>query len=449
MLAARSMTDAQDSGLPARRIAARALAETLSQRRVLDQTLAGQPDFKRMEARDRAFARAIAAVTLRRLGQTRAALAQFLDRPLPDNAVHARAILESAAAQMIFLDVPAHAAVDSAVALMTERRETARYKSLANAVLRKIGKAGSDLKEIVPVRENLPDWLRTRWTEAYGAETVDRIAKAWMGEPPLDLTLKDAAQAETMAGALGAEILPTGSLRLPRAAREMETLPGFAEGRWWVQDAAAAIPARLFGDLQGKRALDLCAAPGGKTMQLAAGGAQVTALDRSAKRLKRVEENLARTGLPAEIIAADAAQWTPPDGALFEAVLLDAPCSATGTLRRSPDAAWTKRPEDVAALTRTQAAILRRAAELTAPGGRLVYCVCSLQPEEGEAVIEAFLMACSDFEIAPADAEALGLPEEAVRADGTVRTLPSFWPESGGMDGFYAVALNKARSGGV
>lgn len=449
MLAARFMTDAQESGLQARRIAARALAETLSQRRALDQTLAGQPGFKRMEARDRAFARAVAAATLRRLGQTRAALAQFLDRPLPDKAIHARAILESAAAQMIFLDVPAHAAVDSAVTLMTERRETARYKSLANAVLRRVGKAGGDLKEIAPVTENLPDWLRTRWTEAYGAETVERIAQVWMGEPPLDLTPKDAAKAPALAEALGAEILPTGSLRLPRAAREMEALAGFAEGHWWVQDAAAAIPARLFGDLQGKRALDLCAAPGGKTMQLAAAGAQVTALDRSAKRLKRVEENLARTGLSAEIAAADASGWTPPDGALFEAVLLDAPCSATGTLRRSPDAAWTKRPEDVAALTQTQAAILSHAADLTAPGGRLVYCVCSLQPEEGEAIIEAFLKERSDFEIAPAEAGALGLPAGAIRSDGTVRTLPSFWPERAGMDGFYAAALNKARSGGV
>ncbi len=449
MLAARSMNNAQDSGLPARRIAARALAETLSQRRALDQTLAGQPDFKRMTPRDRAFTRAIAAVTLRRLGQTRAALAQFLDRPLPENAIHARAILESAAAQMIFLDVPAHAAVDSAVALMTERRETARYRGLTNAVLRKIGKAAGDLKEIAPVRENLPDWLRMRWTDAYGEMAANAVAQAWMGDPPLDLTLKDASQAKDLAAALGAEILPTGSLRLPRAAREMEALDGFAEGQWWVQDAAAAIPARLFGDLQGKRALDLCAAPGGKTMQLAAGGGRVTALDRSPKRLKRVEENLARTGLSAEIVAADAAQWTPPGGVPFEAVLLDAPCSATGTLRRSPDAAWTKRPEDVAALTRTQAKLLRHAADLTAPGGRLVYCVCSLQPEEGEAIVEAFLKERPDFSVEPADTASLGLPAEAGRPDGTVRTLPSFWPDRGGMDGFYAAALNKARSGGV
>ena len=443
------MQDSPETGLPARRAAARAYAETLQRGRPLDQTLASQPDFKRLDPRDRAFARLIAATALRRKGQIGAALSEFLERPLPDNAIHAMALLETAAAQMIFLETPPHAAVGATVTLMGERKETERYKSLANAVLRKVGQNADSLSHLAPVETNLPVWLMVGWTDAYGEEAMPGLAESWMGEPPLDLTLKDPAEAAQRATALDAECLPTGSLRLARAPRDLTRLEGFADGAWWVQDAAAAIPARLLGDLTGKRALDLCAAPGGKTMQLAAAGADITALDRSESRLKRVEENLARTGLSAALVKADAAKWTPPDGALFDAVLLDAPCTATGTLRRSPDVAWSKSPEDVAALARTQTAMIRHAAALVAPGGSLVYCTCSLQPDEGEAIVRAFLAEHPEFQTASADAAALGLPDEAVTLDGWVRTRPDFWAERGGMDGFFAARMNKSRSAGV
>lgn len=443
------MSDNPESGLPARRCAARAIAETLEQQRPLDQSLAGQPDFKRMTGRDRAFARLIAATTLRRKGQIDAALSEFLDRPLPDNAIHARALLQTAAAQMIFLETPPHAAVGATVTLMGERKETERYKGLANAVLRKIGKNAGDLRGLAPVEANLPVWLMESWAGAYGEAAIPALAASWMGDPPLDLTLKDAARAEETAKTLEAVLLPTGSLRLARAPRELSRLEGFEAGDWWVQDAAAAIPARLLGDLTGKRALDLCAAPGGKTMQLAAAGGDITALDRSENRLKRVTENLARTGLAATLVRGDANDWAPEDGALFDAVLLDAPCTASGTLRRAPDAAWIKRPGDIAILARKQAMMLKHAASLTAPGGALVYCTCSLQPEEGEDIVRAFLQTHPEFETQALDAAAHGLPAEAVSHEGWLRARPDFWPDLGGMDGFFAARLNKSRSAGV
>jgi len=443
------MSDPDDPGLPARRAAARAMAETLRARRPLDQALPGQPDFKRLSPRDRAFARLVAATALRRKGQCEAALSEFLERPLPEGADQARALLLAAAAQLLFLDTPAHAAVSSTVALMGERKETARYKNLANAVLRRVAEDRARLAALAPVEANLPPWLIESWADAWGAGAVPGLAAAWMGDPPLDLTPRDPADAPALAEALGARLLPTGSLRLQRAPREVAALQGFAEGRWWVQDAAAAIPARMFGDLSGRRALDLCAAPGGKTLQLAAAGSRTTALDRSEKRLARVSDNLARTGLAAEIVAGDALDWTPPDGTRFDAVLLDAPCTATGTLRRAPDVAWTRRPEDAAALAGRQAAMLRHAAGLVAPGGSLVYCVCSLQREEGEAVVSDFLAGRDDFRTEPADIAALGLPDAAATREGWIRTRPDFWAEDGGMDGFFAARLLNCHSASV
>jgi len=428
-------------GLPPRRAAAGAIAETLSQGRTLDQTLPGQPDFKRLDGRDRAFARAIAAMTFRRLGQTDAALSAFLDKPLPDTAHRARAVLRSAAAQILFLDTPAHAAADAAVSLMDERKQTQRYAKLANAVLRRVAENAAQLREAAPVSANLPDWLRRSWAGAYGEAGLTAIAESWMGEPPLDLTLRQPDQAADWAETLEAAIRPDGGLRLARAPRDIAAMPGFDDGAWWVQDAAAALPARLLGDLTGKSALDLCAAPGGKTLQLAARGAEVTALDRSKARLKRLEENLARTGLSAAIVTADALAWTPPDSALFDALLLDAPCTATGTLRRSPEAAWIKRPEDAANLSALQAELLDRAAQWLKPGGALVYCVCSLQPEEGEAIARAAPAGLTPEPVDPAD---YGLPEQAATGDGFLRLRPDFWPETGGMDGFFAARFRRA-----
>jgi 16S rRNA (cytosine967-C5)-methyltransferase len=379
-----------------------------------------------MEARDRGFARAIAATTLRRLGQIDAALARLIERPLPAKAAFVQDALRIAAAQLLFMAVKPHAAVDAAV------RQSARlpeYKGLVNAVLRRLA-LPADAGE----RLNCPDWLWASWSAAYGEETAGRIVSSLLQEPPLDFVAKE----EGWAARLDAELLPMGVLRR-RIGGAVETLPGFDEGAWWVQDAAAALPARLFGDVAGRRALDLCAAPGGKTLQLAAMGAAVTALDISEKRLALVRENLARTRLSAEPIVADAAQWRPAEP--FPFVLLDAPCTSTGTIRRHPDVWRLKTPEDVARLAATQDRLLQAAVEMTAPGGVLVYCACSLEPEEGPARIAALLDAGAPLVRRPIEpAEIGGLPE-LITPEGDLRTLPCHLADRGGMDGFYACRL--------
>jgi 16S rRNA (cytosine967-C5)-methyltransferase len=278
-----------------------------------------------------------------------------------------------------------------------------------------------------------------RWQAAFGAEEARALAATIAEEPATDLSLKDAATATALAAELEAEILPGGSLRTGRRG-DVATWPGFAEGGWWVQDASVAIPARLLAVRVGETALDLCAAPGGKTLQLAAAGATVTALDRSAPRLKRVSENLARASLSAEVVAADAGTWL--DKRTFDAVLLDAPCSATGTFRRHPDALWAARPGDIASLAAVQSRLLDAAARRLNPGGRMVYCVCSLEPEEGEGQAAAFLNRTPGLTLDPiADGEG-GAPTRSLRADGTLRILPHHLP--GGTDGFYVARFRKA-----
>jgi 16S rRNA (cytosine967-C5)-methyltransferase len=251
------------------------------------------------------------------------------------------------------------------------------------------------------------------------------------------LTVRD--DPEGWAARLGGRVLPTGGVRLDSAAL-IEDLPGFAAGQWWVQDAAAALPARLFGRLEGRQVVDLCAAPGGKTAQLAAAGAEVIAVDRAAARLKRVTDNLARLGRSAATIAADATQWRPPGK--VEAVLLDAPCSATGTIRRHPDIPWLKSPDDVATLAALQDRLLAAAVEMTAPGGILVYCTCSLQPEEGPQRIAALIAKGGVERVAVSAAEVGGVPE-FVTAEGDLRTLPCHLADEGGIDGFYAARLRR------
>jgi len=287
----------------------------------------------------------------------------------------------------------------------------------------------------------VPGWLWRSWVAAFGIETAGAVARANLIEAPLDVTLKDPDTAAQWAEALDAEILPTGSLRR-RAGGDPATLPGFTEGGWWVQDAAAALPARLLGAVSGLRVADLCAAPGGKTLQLAAAGANVVAVDISEKRLRRLRENLERIGLEAETVAADAAAWTPP--APFDAVLLDAPCTATGTLRRHPDIAWNKGPEDIGRLAVVQDRLLKAAMRMIRPGGTVVYATCSLQPEECGDRIAALAAAGLPFEIDPVGAHETAGLGEAVTPDGALRTLPCHWAESGGIDGFYAVRLRRA-----
>ncbi|MEP5278344.1 MAG: RsmB/NOP family class I SAM-dependent RNA methyltransferase, partial [Alphaproteobacteria bacterium] len=314
-----------------------------------------------------------------------------------------------------------------------------RLAKLVNAVLRRLQREGGDaLTGQDAARLNTPDWLWQAWEAAYGADICRAIAESHLSPAPLDITVKD--DAAGWAERLGGTALSDRSLRLTDAAPVPE-LPGFAEGAWWVQDRAAALPVRLLGDVAGLSVLDLCAAPGGKTAQLAAAGARVTALDRSEKRLETLARNLDRLGLQVETVAADALSWDAPTR--FDAILLDAPCSATGTIRRHPDLPHLKRPEDTAKLADLQDRLLARAAGWVRPGGVLVFATCSLQPEEGPERIRAFLSRQADFKTEPATTGESGVTPDMLSPEGWLRTLPCMAAGIGGMDGFFAAVLRR------
>ena len=405
--------------------------------RPLDQVMADTAAFTRLDARNRAFAHNLVATALRRLGQIDARIAGCLDHPLPANATPTQDILRLGAAQLLFTGTADHAAVDTTVDL-TRRRGQNHMAKLANAVLRRLQREGMGPDNGDAARLNTPDWLWQAWDAAYGSDTCRAIAESHLRVAPTDITVK--ADAPSWAKRLGGSALSDQTVRL----HDNETITeraGFAEGAWWVQDRAAALPARLLGDVAGRRILDLCAAPGGKTAQLAAAGAQVTALDRSANRLKTLEQNLSRLKFSAEVLTADATRWTPDDP--FDGILLDAPCSATGTIRRHPDLPHLKGPDDVAKLADLQARLLTRAAEWLAPGGLLVFATCSLQPEEGPAQVAAFLAGRNDFRSERVEAGESGITAEMVSPEGWLRTLPSMEAETGGMDGFFAARLRR------
>lgn len=412
-------------GRPARLAALALVQGGLDHRGGFEEAL-GQPPFSALEPRERAFALSLAATTLRRLGTIDRLLGARLQKPPPEPV---RALLRIGVAQALFRDTPAFAAVSSTVALAQADPATRPFKGLINAVLRRVAEAG--LAPDWPPEADLPDWLWARWRSAHGEDAAGRISAMVAQEPATDLTPRDPAGSEALAAEMDGEVLPGGSVRTPRRG-ELAGWPGFAEGRWWVQDAAAAIPARLLRLQVGESALDLCAAPGGKTLQLAAAGVRVTALDRSPKRLERLRQNLARIGLQAEVVAAPAESWADPRR--FDAVLLDAPCTATGTFRRHPDVLWGTRPTEVAKLAGVQARLLDAAADRVRPGGRLVYCVCSLEPEEGEGQVADFLRRRPGFRLDPVAAGEGGAPEGAVAAEGWLRILPFM---GGGMDGFF------------
>jgi 16S rRNA (cytosine967-C5)-methyltransferase len=431
-------------GLTARRFAADALLAILHGRRALEDVFEhGETgkQFRSLEERDRALARMIVATSLRRAGSLQAVLETFLNEGWPDD-VRVHAILLSAAAQILLLEVANHAAVDLSVDLANEIRNK-RYAGLVNAVLRKTVAQGQAILEGLPPETDTAEWMRERWRVAYGDETLRAICLAHRIEPPLDITSKE--NPEALAQTLEGIVLPTGSVRVTGKGA-ITQLPGYDEGQWWVQDAAASIPARLLGNISGLRVADFCAAPGGKTLQLANAGAQVTAVDRSVSRLKRLRQNLDRTKLNAEVVVADAAEW---EAEPFDAILLDAPCSATGTIRRHPDILWQKQPEDLAQVTKLQARLLDNAVRLLKPGGLLVYSTCSLEPEEGAAQIENLLMRYADLErvaIAPDEAG----DSRALTATGELRTLPFHFthadPRLSGCDGFFASRLRRKSS---
>jgi 16S rRNA (cytosine967-C5)-methyltransferase len=429
-------------GAAPRVAAAEALHAVIADHRPADTVLdAADGPFAILEPRERALARAILGTALRRHGQIADALARFLDKPLPRRSGRLAAILKVAAAQILFMDVADHAAVSTAVDCAIADRDARHFKGLVNAVLRRlVEQRDAILADQDETRLNVPGWLFQSWSAAYGEDTAHAIATAHLREPALDLSVRPPAEA--WASKLDATLLPTGSVRLV-AHGPVEALAGYAEGGWWVQDAAAALPARLLGPVEGKAVADLCAAPGGKTAQLAAAGAAVTAVDISAARLARVRENLARLGLSATLVAADIAAWQPES--LFDGVLLDAPCSATGTIRRHPDVALLKRPSDVEALAELQFRLLEKAATLVKRGGVLVYCTCSLEPAEGEAQIRRALdtLPLALEPVAPADVGGI----ETICRGGFLRTLPSDLPAAdprlSGLDGFFAARLRR------
>jgi 16S rRNA (cytosine967-C5)-methyltransferase len=439
---------AEVPGLAARRIAADILDGVLHKHRTLDDQLDGagaHPGLKSLADRDRALMRRLVSTILRRLGTLGHLLSRLLDRGVPTDAPRAQSALLIGAAQILWMDVPDHAAVDLSVRLVQSDRRAAKYAGLVNAVLRRCAREGQPLiDEVKSQTLDIPPWLSTRWIAHYGEETAREMARAIGHEPSLDITVKsDPAQWATR---LHGEVLPTGTVRTLLQG-SVTMLPGFSEGQWWVQDAAAALPARLLGDIAGKTVADLCAAPGGKTAQLALAGARVTAVDRSPARMARLRDNLARLSLEAECVVADAAEW-PGSGASFDGILIDAPCTSTGTMRRHPDVAWLRQEADIAPLAELQARLLKKAVTLLRPGGTLVYCTCSLEPEEGEQQVSALLAAESGLRRLPIETGEVAGLAEIITADGDLRTLPCHLPHAdprlGGLDGFYAARLVKS-----
>jgi 16S rRNA (cytosine967-C5)-methyltransferase len=383
---------------------------------------------KGLTAPDRALAIAIAQEVLRWLPDLDLLIDSQTRLPLAEDA-KARMVLRMALAQMLRLGTPPHAAIATALPLLDKGP-----RRLAHGVLGSLWR----LQPKLPEAPSLTHPVADRWTAAWGEDVV-KAARVALADPPLlDLTLANPTTTAHWAGKLGGVSLAQGHIRLQRGVA-VEGLPGFAEGTWWVQDLAASLPARLLGQGAGRTVLDLCAAPGGKTMQLAAQGWAVTALDKSAKRLERLKANLERTGLAAGLVPADALKWA-PEGQ-FDAVLLDAPCTATGTFRRHPDVLHRIGPQQISELTRLQAAMLDRAADWVKPGGVLVYATCSLERQEGEAQVEAFLARHGDYATAAVDPAFL--PQGIAATDGVVRTLPTMLADQGGLDGFFIACLQR------
>jgi 16S rRNA (cytosine967-C5)-methyltransferase len=436
-------------GLAVRRVAAVVVEGVLNRHRALDEMLEGSDAraattaLAALDDRDRGLTRAIVAVVLRRLGTLRHLLGSFLEEGLPAQAPRVEIALLIGAAQILFLEVPDHAAVDLAVRLAREDRMALHFAGLINAVLRRIAREGKERIAALdaPVLDT-PPWLMARWIKTYGEATAHAIAAANGREPALDLTVK--SEAETWAAKLDGRVLTTGSVRtIVHGA--VTALPGFDDGAWWVQDAAASIPARLLGNVAGLRVADLCAAPGGKTAQLVAAGAKVTAVDRAPGRLKRLQENLTRLSLEAELVCADVAAWTPEQQ--FDAVLLDAPCTSTGTIRRHPDVPWLKRSADITSLAAAQRRLLDHVITLVKPGGTLVYCTCSLEPEEGADVVADLLAREQSVRRVPITAAEVFGEADFIDRDGDLRTLPCHFTDAdsrfAGVDGFYAARLEK------
>ena len=404
----------------------------------------GNPAYRALGESDRALVRAVLNTALRHLPRIRAIIASLVETPLPEGARSLYHVLTVAAAQILYLDVPDHSAVDLAVEQARTDPRSRRFANLVNAVLRRLAREKVPHLTATHAIPVVPSWFFDRLVQVYGHEHARRIADSLLEPAAIDLTVRSDPQG--WAARLGGHVLPTGSVRLAAFSGKIPDLQGFADGEWWVQDAAAAIPARLFPDLAGQRVADLCAAPGGKTAQLALAGADVTAIDQSKSRLKRLQANLARLSLPAQTVEANLLEFRPETP--FDAVLLDAPCSSTGTIRRHPDVLWTKGPQDIEKLAQLQEKLLRHAMTLVRPGGHLVFSNCSLDPLEGEEVTGRVLADTPGWSRVAIDPQRWRGLEEAITPLGEIRTTPSMLPgaddTAGGLDGFYAVLLRRA-----
>lgn len=432
-------------------VAARLLAAVVDRKTSLDgltDDANGQPQFRALEDRDRALVRAILATALRFRGTIEALITARLDRPLPANATALLHVLHVGAAQMLFLDIPDSAAVDLAVAHAKSDPRTQRFSGLVNAVLREIGRRKERaLPAALAKSQDAPDWFVARLQACYGEDVARAILHAHRIEAPIDLTVK--SDSGGWAERLGGIALENGTVRLARLPGPITTLPGFAEGQWWVQDFAAALPARLFGDMTGLAVADLCAAPGGKTAQLAHAGARVTAFEKNPNRAARLASNLERLDLSAQIVVADIFDHEPEQR--FDAVLLDAPCSSTGTVRRHPDIPWTKDAGDITKLAELQRRMLERAVEFVRPGGVIVFSNCSLDPQEGEAMVADLLARRPDLSAMSVTAAEMPFAADFLTDEGWLRTtpahatarMPADEPRMRGMDGFFAARLRR------
>jgi 16S rRNA (cytosine967-C5)-methyltransferase len=416
----------------ARSAAIALLNAVLGEGMLLSQALAEDAGFLAgMGPADRARAQRLVLAVLRQLEPVDAVLKPLLRKAPPLEVVN---ILRLAVVE-IKAGAAMHGVVNTAVNQTRKGNRTQHMAGLVNAVLRQI-----DETPLQGPPQRLPRWMRQPLVHRYGRDAVSAIEAVQAQVPPMDLTRHPGREMDP--ALLGAVVLPTGSWRLA-AAGQVSALPGYATGDWWVQDAGAALAVPLLGVKPQQRVLDLCAAPGGKTMQLAAAGAQVVAVDISGPRMARVAQNLARTGLTASLVVADALNWEPD--ALFDAILLDAPCSATGTLRRHPDLPFVKDDSDVAMLVTLQAQLLDRALGWLKPGGRLVFCTCSLMAEEGEDQLTAALARHRGLAVVPAALP--GVPADWVTPQGALRLRPDFWAEQGGVDGFFMVCLTRELPG--
>jgi 16S rRNA (cytosine967-C5)-methyltransferase len=418
------------TGLAPRRAAHHLLQQVIEEGRLLSELLGGGA-LEHLAPEDRARAQRLATDALRMLDRSDRMLKPFMTKEPP---VYVQNALRLGTLEIV-QGAAAYGVVNAYVEIVGRNHHTARLKGLVNAVLRKVADKGPDGWSKMPV-PLMPGWLRQPLVAAWGRKDIEAIEAVQATTPPLDVTPKGDAQA--VADALGGTVLPTGSVRLMEAG-QVTQLPGYDAGDWWVQDAAAALPVRLLGDVNGLTVLDLCAAPGGKTMQLAARGATVTAVDASASRMTRVGQNMTRVGLMADVQVADAFDVT----GQWDAVLLDAPCSATGTMRRHPDLPYAKDGSEFGALIDQQSAMIDHALSLVKPGGRLVFCTCSLLPDEGEVQIEEALERHPDVTIDRAALDQPGVDLAWITEEGGLRLRPDYWAEIGGMDGFYMAVLTK------